>query len=52
MISILSGNRFRPLDGESISKLLIGIYQASLYVYSFRPLDGESISKRTFPVLS
>ena len=38
---------FRPLDGESISKLLIFMISILLIqVVSFRPLDGESISKR------
>ena len=38
---------FRPLDGESISKL--DKYQSindTLELMCFRPLDGESISKR------
>ncbi len=35
---------FRPLDGESISKLgTVGA--GALVASSFRPLDGESISK-------
>ena len=37
---------FRPLDGESISKLLNGAYAKSVQTAGFRPLDGESISKR------
>ena len=35
--------RFRPLDGESISKLKE--YCDEYMGFSFRPLDGESISK-------
>ena len=38
---------FRPLDGESISKLpeIVGGHTEGI-IGSFRPLDGESISKR------
>ena len=36
---------FRPLDGESISKL--NHYSQTLSIICFRPLDGESISKLT-----
>ena len=35
---------FRPLDGESFSKLALDIFNA-VKVASFRPLDGESFSK-------
>ena len=35
---------FRPLDGESISKLKEG--EHIMFGFGFRPLDGESISKR------
>ena len=39
---------FRPLDGESFSKLFIiqDIYKNRFK--SFRPLDGESFSKHTY----
>ena len=37
---------FRPLDGESISKLYWFAYNIDIDIYdSCRPLDGESISK-------
>ena len=37
---------FRPLDGESISKLgELNIHPSDSF--GFRPLDGESISKHT-----
>ena len=38
-------NGFRPLDGESFSKLCNAMskYNATI---RFRPLDGESFSKR------
>ena len=36
--------RFRPLDGESISKPKAA--QQTARRVGFRPLDGESISKR------
>ena len=40
---------FRPLDGESFSKLdgQKGNYYEELW-WGFRPLDGESFSKRDF----
>ena len=38
---------FRPLDGESISKLFrLPAQQVQVSSARFRPLDGESISKR------
>ena len=42
MVYLLS---FRPLDGESISKLSFSILQEHYQQPCFRPLDGESISK-------
>ena len=39
-------SRFRPLDGESISKLIVvGKFHGVSSISCFRPLDGESISK-------
>ena len=40
---------FRPLDGESISKLVADIANAVRVAKCFRPLDGESISKQNVP---
>ena len=37
--------RFRPLDGESFSKLIGELGRSALISYGFRPLDGESFSK-------
>ena len=37
--------RFRPLDGESISKQDLLQRQSGGRLVSFRPLDGKSISK-------
>ena len=37
--------RFRPLDGESISKRENGKILKWIFLTRFRPLDGESISK-------
>ena len=42
----IAGKSFRPLDGESISKLLRELVKLEMLRVSFRPLDGESISKR------
>ena len=42
-----SGRRqkdFRPLDGESFSKLDEDTSE-KMYLWNFRPLDGESFSK-------
>ena len=36
---------FRPLDGESISKLWESSFETGSSHTGFRPLDGESISK-------
>ena len=40
---------FRPLDGESISKLILYNRHLAIVIQSFRPLDGESISKLVQP---
>ena len=37
---------FRPLDGESFSKLVAILEVTFSHLASFRPLDGESFSKR------
>ena len=44
MLYLSIRNGFRPLDGESISKLK-DILSHKPQTVSFRPLDGESISK-------
>ena len=44
----IAGKSFRPLDGESISKLLRELVKLEMLRVSFRPLDGESISKPNF----
>ena len=44
MYSIIYTRCFRPLDGESFSKLWKNVAQAGQQD-SFRPLDGESFSK-------
>ena len=36
---------FRPLDGESFSKLLEKVKSYKINILGFRPLDGESFSK-------
>ena len=40
--------RFRPLDGESISKLFLNQRLKLKKNQCFRPLDGESISKQRY----
>ena len=41
---------FRPLDGESFSKLMI--LKTPFYDISFRPLDGESFSKLALDIFN
>ena len=41
----VAAGSFRPLDGESISKPLMGAAAGYAHKSGFRPLDGESISK-------
>ena len=36
---------FRPLDGESFSKLTLNLLSKGYIHLRFRPLDGESFSK-------
>ena len=44
VVVLIVGLSFRPLDGESISKLIVNQLETLLNL-GFRPLDGESISK-------
>ena len=41
------GKSFRPLDGESFSKLCVCRNHLTWFFHCFRPLDGESFSKRS-----
>ena len=43
----MTNHRFRPLDGESFSKLSGTANNYSVSDNSFRPLDGESFSKQS-----
>ena len=45
MLESISGRSFRPLDGESFSKLIREFCRPYDGYLSFRPLDGESFSK-------
>ena len=41
----MSRLRFRPLDGESFSKLEMEFWWGQIHDLRFRALDGESFSK-------